>query len=149
MPPGVLGELQRGSEATRPKPAATLPDLPAAKPASTEATRPAPSATPGERTTFDKKADQLEAALKGPEPKRAASTALAFCAGYGARRSRGARKRALDLCDAVADGSLDELSDLAAKLRVVLQAEGALHELSGDGTLRAARLLIDVVEDDA
>lgn len=97
---------------------------------------------------FEREIARLRQALKtkGATRSAAADQALALCATYGMRRSRGARRQAIDLCDDVAD-MVDEGEPMARQLRDLLQAEGDLQEVSADGTLRACRALIDLLEE--
>ena len=61
------------------------------------------------------------------------------------RRSRGARRRALELLEAVEE-QVEDYAELAGQLRSVLTAEGEIHELEADATLRACRDLINSIE---
>ncbi len=148
LPPAVLEQLRRPERADPGKsiPAAAEPSLPDRGPTTSDAPRPRPSQSGPERTALDKRADEVSATLRAAGDKsRAGREALAFSASYAMRRSRGARRRALELCDEVADEA-PELVPLAGQLRVVLLAEGALHETTGEATLRACRALVRLLE---
>ncbi len=111
-------------------------------PASTHPVHPAPSAKP---QLHDRELARLRAALRTTGKQLdAGKQALALAAGYRMRRSRGARRQALELCAEVA-AEVEELAELARALTTVLAAEGDLHETSAEATLRACRALVDVI----
>jgi hypothetical protein len=78
--------------------------------------------------------------------RSAATLALKFCSSYKARRSRGARNLALALCEDIAE-TLQDDRDLALKMHTILAAEGDLHEVSAEGTLRACFVLTRFFEE--
>ena len=45
-------------------------------------------------------------------------------------------------------GEVEEMSDIARALSLVLECEGALHEMNGESTLRACRALVDLLDPD-
>ena len=79
---------------------------------------------------------------------KAADQALALAASSRMRRSRGARALAIELCDDVA-ASVDERHGLAVRLKELLTAEGDLHDTSAEGTLRACRRLVDLLDEES
>ncbi len=99
---------------------------------------------------FEREIARLRQALKAKGATRSAAAvqALALCATYGMRRSRGARRQAIDLCNDVAETADDgeDIDAVAHQLRALLQAEGDLQEVSADGTLSACRTLIDLLD---
>lgn len=113
------------------------------------ATQPAPSRGAGLLPGFQKQAKDLMAQLKlkGPERLAAADLALVLAASYAMRRSKGARRQAVDLLEEVAE-QVEERATLAEKLRHVLLAEAYLHQASPDGTLRGILALVGMLDDD-
>ncbi len=75
---------------------------------------------------------------------RAAQQALSWCSGYALRRSRGSRRRGVELLEEVADSGI-EGSDVASTLAEVLRAEGRLHELSDESTGEACHRLVTLL----
>jgi hypothetical protein len=111
-------------------------------------TQPAPGATAGRSSPLDQEVERLREALRGRGAGRtaAAHQALALAGSFRLRRSRGARKLGLELCEAAAEAE-PELAPLARELSRVLVAEGELFELTAEGTLRACRALVDIIEE--
>ena len=109
---------------------------------------PSRQAPAGKPQLFEKEAAELRRMLKAAGQARldGAAKALALCASYRMRRSRGARRRALELCDDVAE-NVEEYEELAKKLHTILEAEGDLHDLSADATLRACKALVEIIDD--
>ncbi len=91
---------------------------------------------------FTKELAKLREMMKSQHADKLAAgkQALALAASYPMRRSRGARRMAIELCEDIAK-DVEELEELANKLAVVLTAEGDLHEVSAEATLRACATL--------
>lgn len=83
----------------------------------------------------------------GPQQLSAAQAAMVAAASYSLRRSKGARRSAIELLEAVAE-HVPELSVDAQKLRHVLIAEGYLHRCDADSTLRAIRALVGMLQEE-
>jgi hypothetical protein len=128
-------------EAMEKPPALSQPDA-----ASTHPVRQAPLGKPS--ALHERELADLRQSLRagGAAKLAAAKQALALAASYRMRRSRGARRQALELCADVAT-EVEELAELARALTVVLSAEGDLHETSAEATLRACRALVDILGD--
>src|SRR5258706_9625183 len=90
--PAGLDRIPAADGPAPPPPALDLPDKSRTLPAATGAPRPTPSQKAAERPALSRRADELRRALTGAAPTQAAAAALAFCATYGMRRSRGARQ---------------------------------------------------------
>ncbi|MEL6547628.1 MAG: hypothetical protein AAFQ82_23595 [Myxococcota bacterium] len=101
---------------------------------------------PANASSLEEALGALRAALrsKRSEQVRAAQQALAWCSGYALRRSRGARRRGVELLEEVSDSGI-EGSDLASVLGEILQAEGKLHELSDAATGEACHRLVTLL----
>lgn len=86
---------------------------------------------------------RLEALIRagGPGVSAAAHEAMRHIMKYTLRRSKGARKSGLNLCDAISEEAPD-CAELAGQLKEVLMAEADLQEVSADGTLRACKRLV-------
>ncbi len=95
---------------------------------------------------FLKESARLEGLIRagGPGVEMAAQQAMRHLMKYALRRSKGARKRALGLCDAICDEA-PENEELAGQLKEILLAEGELQEVSPEGTLRACKRLVELL----
>jgi tetratricopeptide (TPR) repeat protein len=125
----------------------TTPDLEAARAASKQkeaVDRQMPRLDRGGASRLEQRFAELELALakKNLARAEAAKSALAFCASYAARGSRGGRARALGLC-ALLEQMPEHEAD-AAGLRIGLLLDEAMHEGHRDdllaGLTAAARL---------
>ncbi len=141
------------SNATRtPAPAATPQAM--EKPPSLGApeaslTHPARQVGDARQPALEEQVGELRAALrrKGPHRAGAAAEALALAGSFRLRRSRRGRQLALELCAEAAEAD-EALATLADRLARLLAAEGDIHELSPEGTLRACRALIELCEEE-
>ncbi|MBI5508806.1 MAG: hypothetical protein HY903_08645 [Deltaproteobacteria bacterium] len=139
-----------GAAPAHAKPAASLPtmDRPPALPEPDAAfSHPARRHTAPHPPALAAEVERMIAALqRGTRKSRleAARRALALAASYPLRRSRGARALALELCDAVA--AVDGEREAAEKLKLLLEAEGELHDTAAASTLAACRHLIHYLE---
>jgi len=129
-----LASMEKPAGLAAPKPAATHPQV------QPHSGHPAP--------TLNAKLAAVRAALAGGEPARraAATQSLHLAASYVMRRSGSLRRRAASLCDEVSEYA-PELGELAVRLRSVLTAEGALHELDPDSSAAACAELAVAVDD--
>lgn len=112
--------------------------------------RPAPGRRIGVGPKFQREAAALLAQLRAKEGDKMtpAQQALALCASYTMRRSKGSRRMALDLLEEVCEQVEDEeVAELAAQLRHVLLAEAYLHQNTAEATLRAVQALVNVLDD--
>jgi tetratricopeptide (TPR) repeat protein len=116
--------------------------------------RPRPDDGPRKQVTpsFQMQAQKLRQAIRAQAAKtqRQAKDGLSkevmrACMSFAFRRSRGARKVALDLCDECSAAPDNDLPHYA-NLKGILQAESLLHQLSSEGTLKALAKLIAVLE---
>lgn len=101
---------------------------------------------PANASSIDASLRALRSALRSgrAERVRAAQQALGWCSGYALRRSRGSRRRGVELLEEVADAGI-EGSDVAGVLAEVLRAEGKLHELSDEATGEACHRLVTLL----
>lgn len=149
IPRELLQESSGVSDvAVRPHQVAAM-DRPAGLVAQTApSTKPQPSGGERSLSKIEQEAVRLRAALKagGAGAVLAAREALALASSYAMRRSRGARRHALDLCEQVA-ASVPERADHATKLQHVLLAEAYLHQNDAASALRAVRALMLMLSD--
>ena len=109
--------------------------------------RPDPGRAANREPELKQMVAQLRAALQGDPAQRlaAAHAAMAQCAAYSLRRSRGARQNAIDLCDQITE-DVPELAGAARLLKGTLAAETLLQDNSAESTLRAVQSLMQMLQ---
>ncbi len=128
-----------------------MPDLDAARAASKQKEAVAPTQPVvvgrGDVSQIEKQFAELERALavKSAGRQKAYETAIAFIGSFAARRSKGARRQAMSLCDALDHVSDDEATSGA--LRLVLQLDDALQSGSADELLAALTAAADLSDE--
>lgn len=103
----------------------------------------------GSKAQFETHLDKLRELLaqEGTARRAGARQAIAMACGYSLRRSRGARKRGLELLEGIAESDLDE-AHAAAGLAEILRAEGKLHELTAEATMAASASLLRALDEE-
>lgn len=147
-PMAADGSAPAGAPPSR---AAAVPLPVADKPSGLEApaharTHPSRLAPPTEPAAIERAVERLRHELRGARAARltAAAEALALTTSYAMRRARGSRRLAAELCNDVAV-ALPEEAPAMERLRQVLASEDALQETTEEATLRACRLLVDLL----
>ncbi len=115
----------------------TVPDAPHSKPARrTTEMHPAYQQATSTKTLVSNALAKLRADLRDRLAKReaAAKQILSMCVAYPFRRSRGARKQALEAIDDVI-AQYPDATELAEILLALLEAEHVIHLMEGESTL--------------
>jgi tetratricopeptide (TPR) repeat protein len=152
--PASIGEAtktgEKAAQAVKSPSPLAMPDLDAARAASKQKDVGAPSqplVVRGDISQLEKQFAELERALavKNAGRQKAYETAIALIGSFAARRSKGARRQALSLCDALDHVSDDETTSGA--LRIALQLDDALQSGSPDELLAALTTAADLSDE--